>query len=88
MCLRDFCEYVVDEECDWLQRHTADVSESQADLTGERHEVTVFKDEDFLLPGSLKAAELEKLKNKDACGIGENVPVKKIGEKLMFRSYF
>ncbi|XP_043256109.1 sperm-associated antigen 17-like [Colletes gigas] len=65
--LRDFCEYVVAEEEDWLRReeeiYRLQTSESMGRLMKkavEIHDETLlFRDEDFILPWSLKAGDLQ-----------------------------
>ncbi|XP_058794423.1 uncharacterized protein LOC131666074 [Phymastichus coffea] len=78
LCLRDFCEYVIDEEREWLQRYIASrVSTSHIRMTDNKLEEINFKDEDFLLPGSLKTTEFLKLKGEETCKVDEEkTPVK------------
>ncbi|XP_026669283.1 uncharacterized protein LOC108624922 [Ceratina calcarata] len=71
--LRDFCKYVVPEEEDWLRREeelyrlqTAEWMERLMRQSSEIYEETmVFRDEDFILPGTLKAKDLEKSRELD-----------------------
>lgn len=66
--LRDFCKYVVPEEKDWLRREeelyrlqTADSMERLMKKSMEIYDETMlFRDEDFILPGTLKARDLER----------------------------
>ncbi|XP_015429700.1 PREDICTED: sperm-associated antigen 17-like [Dufourea novaeangliae] len=68
--LRDFCEYVVAEERDWIHReeqmYRSQTSESLKRLMLKvdevRDETLMFTDEDFILPWSLKAKDLAKRK--------------------------
>lgn len=65
--LRDFCEYVAPEEEDWLRREeelhrlrTAKSLERLMRKSSEIYEETMlFRDEDFILPGTLKARDLQ-----------------------------
>ncbi|XP_053994068.1 uncharacterized protein LOC128884608 [Hylaeus volcanicus] len=65
---RDFCEYVVAEEDDWIRRedqiYRLQTSESMGRLMKRAAEVSdetlLFRDEDFILPWSLKARDLDK----------------------------
>lgn len=66
VCLRDFCDHVLDEERDWLeerlrQRGQLDGIERcrRRTLDADEDGGMVFRDEDFVLPGSLKAREME-----------------------------
>lgn len=68
--LRDFCEYVVAEERDWIreeeQLRRSQNAESLKRLMKEAAEASdqalLFTDEDFILPWSLKAGDLTKQK--------------------------
>lgn len=69
VCFRDFCQYVVEEEEDWIrfeeEENRLRTSESMGRLmmkVQEMYEETMlFRDEDFILPGSLKAKDLERI---------------------------
>ncbi|XP_012281702.1 uncharacterized protein LOC105700447 [Orussus abietinus] len=76
VCLRDFCEYVLDEEVDWVRSeettHDLEIlqklketlkSEDEDEETGRKLK---FTDEDFILPNSLKAQDGKKLKSEVA----------------------
>ncbi|XP_076388543.1 uncharacterized protein LOC105662405 isoform X2 [Megachile rotundata] len=66
--LHDFTEYVVPEEAEWIRREEAmyiwETTQSIERLmrkSAEMYDETLlFRDEDFILPGSLKARDLEK----------------------------
>ncbi|XP_034187492.2 uncharacterized protein LOC117607655 isoform X2 [Osmia lignaria lignaria] len=66
--LRDFNEYVVAEEKDWIRREeelyilqTTELIERLMMKRAEMYDETLlFRDEDFILPGSLKARDLAK----------------------------
>ncbi|XP_017795503.1 PREDICTED: uncharacterized protein LOC108576939 [Habropoda laboriosa] len=65
--LRDFCKYVVPEEEDWLRQeeemYRLQTAESMERLMRKSTEIydgtMLFRDEDFILPGTLKAKDLE-----------------------------
>ncbi|OAD62033.1 Sperm-associated antigen 17 [Eufriesea mexicana] len=71
--LRDFCKYVVPEEKDWLRREeeqyrlqTAESMERLMRKNAEIYDETMlFRDEDFILPGTLKAKDLEARRDLD-----------------------
>ncbi|XP_050580372.1 uncharacterized protein LOC126917508 [Bombus affinis] len=71
--LRDFCKYVVPEEKDWLRREeelyrlqTAKSMERLMRKSAEIYEETMlFRDEDFILPGTLKAKDSEASRDLD-----------------------
>ncbi|CAK9806855.1 Sperm-associated antigen 17 [Anthophora quadrimaculata] len=71
--LRDFCKYVVPEEEDWLRQeeemYRLQMAESMERLMRKSTEIydetMLFRDEDFILAGSLKAQDLEKSKEFD-----------------------
>ncbi|XP_076243922.1 uncharacterized protein LOC143185082 [Calliopsis andreniformis] len=68
VCFRDFCEYVVAEEEDWIRRqeklYRLQTTESIGRLMKKVEEIydetLLFRDEDFILPGSLKARDLQR----------------------------
>ncbi|OXU20560.1 hypothetical protein TSAR_015078 [Trichomalopsis sarcophagae] len=73
VCLSDFCEFVLEEESDWLEKRRQRRSETsrlnercRKQILGEGDEETraIFRDEDFLLPGSLKACVLYELREQ------------------------
>ena len=86
VCLRNFCEYVLEEESEWLcelevtraGRESTNVRElarklhhdSEIDIT------TMFTDDDFILPNSLKGQARRKAENKPA----EEIKLGKISE--------
>ena len=78
--LRDFCEYVAPEERDWLRReeeiHRLQTTESVERLmrrSSEIYEETMlFCDEDIVLPGTLKARDLQA-RRKGGLQDGEGV---------------
>lgn len=71
--LRDFCKYVVPEEKDWLRREeeqyrlqTAESMERLMRKSAEIYDETMlFRDEDFILPGTLKAKDFEARRDLD-----------------------
>lgn len=71
--LRDFCKYVVPEEKDWLRREeelyrlqTAKSMERLMRKSAEIYEETMlFRDEDFILPGTLKAKDSQASRDLD-----------------------
>lgn len=81
--LRDFNEYVVAEEKDWIRREeelyilqTTESIERLMMKSAEMYDETLlFRDEDFILPGSLKARDLAKrqdfLRQKRALEMGK-----------------
>ncbi|CAL7944241.1 unnamed protein product [Xylocopa violacea] len=81
---RDFCEYVVPEEEDWLrreeERYRLQTAESMGRLmkrSAEIYDETIlFRDEDFILPGTLKAKDLERSRELDRqkSGSGPDIP--------------
>lgn len=69
VCLRDFCDYVMEEEGCWLKRQRQGSEENlrhRIVLAGFERGEPLFRDEDFLLPGSIKAQQFELLDTPDS----------------------
>ncbi|XP_043518366.1 uncharacterized protein LOC122533068 [Frieseomelitta varia] len=88
--LRDFCEYVAPEERDWLRREeelhrlqTAKSVERLMRRSSEIYEETMlFCDEDFVLPGTLKARDLQaRRKGELQDDVSSNTPTEKTTEE-------
>ncbi|KOX77221.1 Sperm-associated antigen 17 [Melipona quadrifasciata] len=90
--LRDFCEYVVPEERDWLRREeelhrlrTVKSMERLMRRSSEIYEETMlFCDEDFVLPGTLKARDLQARRKsglQDDKDVSSNTTTEKTSEK-------
>lgn len=86
-CLRDFVEYVVDEEVEWLDREQKKyedevVARMSQSLNGKDKQATMFRCLDFLSPSSLKK---DKCKSEEAIDSANDETKEKISNRRASR---